>query len=76
VCVAAMPGLRGQHRLAGVKVGEWEIRQQVGVARVAAALPSRRSHGGRRGRGGPWQHHGERRNQGRPATVPGEADEH
>jgi hypothetical protein len=51
VRVAAAPGLRGKRRLAGVEVEEWAIRQQVGVAGVAAVLPSRRRHGGRRGRG-------------------------
>jgi hypothetical protein len=76
VRVAAAPGLRGKHRLAGVEVEEWAIRQQVGVAGVAAVLPSRRRHGGQRGRGDPWQHHGERRNQGRPAAVTGGTGDH
>jgi hypothetical protein len=74
--VAATPGLREKRRLTGVEVEEGAIRQQVGIAGVAAVLPSRRRRGGRRGRGDPWQHHGERRNQGRPAAVPGGIGDH
>jgi hypothetical protein len=76
VRVAATPGLREKRRLVGVEVEEGAIRQQVGVAGVAAMLPSRRRRGGRRGRGDPWQHLGERRNLGRPAAVTGGTGDH